>query len=139
MNIEKFKHQHVSILQHLADLRKLSQAGVIENAQAIAQGVVAMGGIIKLHLAVEDQVLYPALQNSGNTEMTRLGQQFQTNMGPIADAFDEFARRWNTAHSVLQDPEGFRTHANTVLRRLHERMLLENREFYPRIEAMDGH
>ena len=74
MNLDKFKHQHTDILRSIATLRALAQAGVEGNTSAIAQGIVAMSGTIKLHLAVEDQVLYPALQRGGNVELARLGR-----------------------------------------------------------------
>lgn len=135
MNIDKFKRQHVEILDRIAQLRRLSQAGVEQNASAIAEGIVGFSSIIKLHLAVEDQALYPALQRSGDTELARLGEEFQIDMAPIAKAFDRFARQWNTTERVQQDPEGFRADANSVLKRIHDRMQRENREFYPRIEA----
>jgi len=35
---------------------------------------------------------------------------------------------------MRSDPQGFRNDANTVLKRIYERMQRENREFYPRIE-----
>ncbi len=137
MNIDKFKHQHVDILQRIAQLRTLTHAGVETNAQAIADGIIGFSSLIKLHLAVEDKALYPALQRSGDAELARMGQQYQQDMGPIAQAFDGFARRWNTAASLRSNPEGFRQDANTVLRRVYERMQRENREFYPRIEAAE--
>lgn len=134
MNIDKFKHQHIDILSGIATLRALARAGVEGNATAIANGIVAMSGTIKLHLAVEDQVLYPALQRGGNAELARLGRQFQSEMESIASAYDAFARRWNTADSVRRDAQGFRDQANVVLRKVHERMQRENHDFYPRIE-----
>lgn len=140
MKIDKFKLQHVDILQRIAQLRRLSQAGVAANAQAIAQGIIDVSSVIKLHLAVEDQALYPALQRSGDAELARMGQQYQQEMAPLAQAFDGFARRWNTAQRLQQDEAGFRADANNVLRRVHQRMQRENREFYPRIEAhQEGH
>ena len=57
MNIDRFKHEHVDILASIATLRRLTQAGVTGNAVQIAQSVVAMSSLIKLHLAVEDRVL----------------------------------------------------------------------------------
>ena len=135
MNIDKFKHQHTDILRSIATLRALAHAGVEANASAIAQGIVAMSGTIKLHLAVEDQALYPALQRGHNPELARMGQQYQRDMGPIAQAYEAFARRWNRPESVRRDEQGFRDDANQVLRMVHERMQRENRDFYPRIEA----
>lgn len=136
MNIDKFKHQHVSILGSIAALRSLAHAGVAHNAAEIARLIVAMSSTIKLHLAVEDQALYPALQRGDNPELARMGQEYQRDMGPIAQAYEAFARRWNLAESLRRDEQGFRDDANRVLRLVHERMQRENHEFYPRIEAL---
>lgn len=135
MNIDKFKQQHVDILQSISTLRKLSRTGIAANAQDIAKLIVAMSSTIKLHLAVEDRVLYPALQSSNNANLARMGQQFQDEMEVIAQTYDAFVRRWNTAHNLKKDEEGFRADANVVLKTLHERMQRENVHFYPRIEA----
>ena len=135
MNIDKFKHQHADIMSNISALRRLAQAGVAQNAADIARLIVSMSSTIKLHLAVEDQALYPALQRGDNPELARLGQPYQTDMGPIAQAYEAFARRGNRADSVLYDEQAFRDDANRVLRMVHERMQRENRDFYPRIEA----
>ena len=92
----------------------MAHAGVEANASAIAQGIVAMSGTIKLHLAVEDQVLYPALQRGDNAELARMGRQYQSEMTSIASAYDAFARRWNTADGVRRDAQGFRNEAQEV-------------------------
>ena len=115
MNIDKFKHQHVDILRRIAALRELTHAGVARNAEAIAQGIVAMSALIKLHLAVEDQVLYPALQTDRQSDLARLARHYQSDMVPIAAAYDAFARRWNTSQRVREDAQGFRDDANLVL------------------------
>ena len=137
MNIDKFKHQHTDILRGIATLRALAHAGVEGNATAIAQGIVAMSGTIKLHLAVEDQVLYPALQRGGNAELARMGRQYQSEMASIASAYDTFARRWNTADNVRRGAQDFRDQANVVLRKVYERMQREDHDFYPRIEEQE--
>lgn len=135
MNIDKFKHQHEDIMGDISALRRLAQAGVAQNAASIASLIVSMSSTIKLHLAVEDQALYPALQRSDNSELALVGLQYQKDMGPVAQSYEAFARRWNRPESVCRDEQGFRDDANRVLRMVHERMLRENRDFYPRIEA----
>ncbi|WP_312587168.1 hemerythrin domain-containing protein [Comamonas terrigena] len=137
MQIDKFKHQHGDIKRRIAELRDLARAGADTHAEAIAQGIVAMSALIKLHLAVEDQVLYPALQTDRQSDLARLARHYQRDMVPIAAAYDAFARRWNTSQRVREDAQGFRDDANLVLRKLHERMLREDREFYPQIEAQE--
>jgi len=135
MNIDKFEQQHLAILRHIDNLRRLSRVGVDENARAIVGEVVAMSSIIKLHLAAEDRALYPALQRSGDAALASLGTRFQTGMAPIVEAFTAFAGRWNTEQRVRADAAGFRAAANETLRCLWERMRDEDRNFYPRVKA----
>lgn len=135
MNIDKFKHQHVDILAAIAALRTLVQTGIDSHAGDIAQRIVAMSGLVKLHLAVEDRVLYPALEASGNAQLARLSKQYQDEMDGIAGAYLGFAAKWNTARQLEQNPDEFRAEANQVLKTLYERMKKEDREFYPVIEA----
>lgn len=136
MNIDKFKQQHVDILGCIAALRQASQAGVSENAAEIARLIISMSSVIKLHLAVEDQILYPALRSGNDAILARMGQKFQDEMGSIASAYMVFAGRWNQADKVARDPEGFRSDANSVLKIVHARMQKENTVFYPAIESL---
>ncbi|HJV88592.1 MAG TPA: hemerythrin domain-containing protein [Noviherbaspirillum sp.] len=135
MNIDKFKHQHVEILSSISVLRALVKSGIGTNAEEIARRIISMSSTIKLHLAVEDKVLYPALKNTGDSTLTRMGQRYQDEMTGIAHSYLDFARRWNTAHTLTNKPEEFRADANNVLRVLYDRMCRENTEFYPAIEA----
>ena len=103
MNIDKFKHQHADIMSNISALRRLAQAGGAQNAADIARLIVRMRSTNKLHLAEGDQAPYPALQRGDNPDLARMGQKYQTDMGPIAQAYEAFARRWNRADSVLHD------------------------------------
>jgi len=136
MDIDRFKHQHVEILQGIANLRKLAHAGIQENAHNIARQVVALSNIVKLHLAIEDRILYPALQQASNARLAQMGQAYQQDMKGIANAYIAFSRRWSSAAAVSSQAEQFRTEANTVLKTVHARMQKENTEFYPAIETL---
>lgn len=136
MNIDKFKHQHVEIYECIDTLRRHALSGIVENAREIARGVVSMSSKIKLHLSVEDTVLYPALRSSNSSSMASLGKQYQEDMKTIAKSYDQFARKWNTAANVAKDPDGFRAEANIVLKKLHARIRREDLNFYPAIEGI---
>lgn len=134
MNIERFKQQHRDILTKINELRVLSRAGTTENATAIAAGVKALGQLVTRHLAIEDRILYPMVQNSADSGLAEMSRRYQEEMGHIATPFIAFTRQYGNAAAVSNDPEGFRAGANTVLRRVYERMQQEDREFYPAIE-----
>ena len=136
MDISKFKHQHVRIFDCIRKLHRYSSQGIAEHAREIAATVVSMSSLIKLHLSVEDKVLYPALRTSERSTLAKLGEQYQEDMKAIAQSYDEFARRWNTAASVAANPAGFRADANIILKKLHARIRQEDTHFYPAIEAV---
>jgi hemerythrin-like domain-containing protein len=139
MNIDKFKHQHLDILGAIAALRTLVQSGITGHAADIAQRIIAMSGMVKLHLAVEDRLLYPALEASGNSSLANMSKRYRDEMSGISGAYLNFAAKWNSARLLVEQPEVFRDEANQVLKTLYERMKKEDREFYPAIEASAAH
>ncbi|WP_323017917.1 hemerythrin domain-containing protein [Castellaniella sp.] len=137
MNIDRFKHHHVEILSGIAALRKLAHQGVADRAVDIAHELKALAQVITQHLAIEDRILYPSLERSGDDHMAAMSRTYQNDMQGIASAFINFARRWGNATLLAKEPESFRAEANTVLKSIHNRMVRENHEFYPAIEAME--
>lgn len=131
MDIEKLKRDHNEILAQVTQLKKFSHSGIVENADAIARQIVSMSSLIKLHLAAEDRVLYPALAKSADPDIARTGKEFQLEMGDIAAAYMKFAGNWNIAKKVSADPEGFRDDANNIFQALNRRIQLENSKLYP--------
>jgi len=134
MNLDKYRREHADILDHVQQLKALSAQGIAAQAAAIARVVIAMSSVIKLHLSVEDRFLYPVLQQADATLATK-ARQYQEEMTSISSEYGQFSRRWNDAQRIAEQPEHFRTEANRVLKMLFERIVRENREFYPMVEA----
>ncbi|MGH8227990.1 MAG: hypothetical protein ACREU3_08835 [Steroidobacteraceae bacterium] len=61
---------------------------------------------------------------------------YQDDMQGIAAAVMHFIHEWGHRDRLAREPERFRGEANVVLRDLHARIVQENREFYPAIEAL---
>ncbi|NGM87593.1 hemerythrin domain-containing protein [Parapusillimonas sp. SGNA-6] len=137
MEIERFKQQHVEILQGIAGLRKLAHAGIMDNASDIARAIKALSNVVKVHLAIEDRILYPTLQKGSDPKLANMGRMYQEDMKGIANAYIAFSRRWSSARELMERSDDFRNEANTVLKSLHARMQRENTEFYPAIEAWE--
>lgn len=135
MDIERFKQQHVEILDGIAGLRRYAHAGVREHAHEIAGLVSALSSTVKLHLAIEDRILYPSLQKGGDPQLAAMGHAYQEDMKGIASEYIAFSRRWSSAAALQAHAEAFRKEANAVLKTLYLRMCRENTEFYPAIEA----
>lgn len=135
MDIERFKQHHTEILNGIEELRRYTHAGVHEHARDIAQSIESLSSTVKLHLAIEDRILYPSLQKGGDPHLAAMSREYQEDMKGIASEYIAFSRRWNSAAALKADAETFRAEANVVLKALYMRMLRENTEFYPAIEA----
>jgi hypothetical protein len=61
VDIQQYRHEHRQILADIHALRTLAQAGVAGNTAQISRQLTDMASHIKMHLAVEDRVLYPTL------------------------------------------------------------------------------
>ncbi|MDR3416768.1 MAG: hemerythrin domain-containing protein [Nevskia sp.] len=136
MNIDRFKKDHAQILLQVGELRELAHLGVEQHAEDIAKQIVAMSSTIKLHLAAEDNVLYPALAKVSGSAAAVIGKRFHEEMGGIAAAYTDFAHKWNYAPSIAAHPDDFRKHANEIFKALHERIQKENHDLYPAAEAL---
>lgn len=136
MNIDKFKSEHVDLLEAVTALRELVRSGVQEHADAILNQLFSMSSVIKLHLAAEDRVLYPALLHAADPQIARTGKQFQEEMGGLAGSYSAFVARWNLIGKITADPQGFRDDANMIFKALHQRVQRENRELYPLAELV---
>lgn len=136
MDIQRYHQDHADILRQIEALRELSRAGIADNAEAIGELIVTTASRIKFHLAAEDQVLYPALVQSGDTQVAALGARYRDEMHGLAEEFAGFVGKWRVPARVAADPEGFRAGANTVLRRLFERLKREDAELYPAAEQL---
>lgn len=107
-----------------------------QNAESIAKNLMGMSSVIKLHLAAEDQALYPALAKSPSANVAKIGKQFQDEMGCIAKVYIAFAAEWLTAAKIASKPDEFKNSANLVFKALHERIQKEETVLYPAAEAV---
>ena len=131
MNTDKLVQEHAAIGASVAELRKLIDAGVAEQADSIAKAIETMSSKIVEHLALEDKTLYPVLTESSDSDVAAMSQRFQSEMGNIASAYMEFAGAWSTGAKVAAEPDRFREQANGIIKALQERIQREHAELYP--------
>lgn len=136
MDIQRYQHDHRQIIADIHALRTLAQAGVVGNTAQISKQITDMASHIKMHLAVEDRVLYPTLARLDDPVIGALAARFQAEMASLAEAFGEFVRQWRVPERIDADPEGFRRGANSVLKALYERLQKEDTEFFPAVAAV---
>lgn len=134
MDMQRYRKDHAWILRQFQLMRELSRSGVREHAKEISGLIRETAARIKVHLAAEESLLYPALAHSGDPRVAALGERYQREMHGMAQTFIRFVKQWSVPANLANDPEGFRADANAVLKALFERVKRENAELYPAAE-----
>ncbi len=136
MNTSRIKSDHEALYAGMGELRRLVQAGVTGNAEALFAELKKLDATIKLHLAIEDRMLYPALAGASDPQVAAVGKRFQHEMGGLAAAYEDFARRWDGATRIAAAPGPFGREAMALLDALHARIRHEDRELLPLAESL---
>ena len=92
-----------------------------------------MTGILRIHFAQEDRLLYPGLMRSGDIETANTATRFFDEMGDLGQVYADFAGRWTMA-AIRSDPRKFREESQGVFTVLGERIARENEQLYPLAE-----
>ena len=128
---------------HHADLARLAQhvtACLPVSTQSpdlttIRQNLTAFTAKLRVHLALEDDALYPRLFRHDNGRIRQTADQFSREMGDLRAGYDEHIRIWSNA-AIAQDPIGFSQTTRTMLETLMARMGREDHQLYPLLDQI---
>ena len=135
--IAQLQSQHEACLAIVQDIQTRSmhisdRAAAVEVTLMVAR----LTGILRIHLALEDEILYPALRRSSDPRTAEIGERYWREMGGLADMFLDYVDRWKRADAVLAEQERFRSESATVFKALADRIEKEHREIYPLAEQV---
>ncbi|MBW0144303.1 hemerythrin domain-containing protein [Sphingomicrobium clamense] len=102
-----------------------------DDCDAIALLLAKLLGVLRIHLATEDQSLYPYMIDSGDQHASGLVQHFQDEMGGLAGTVSQFAERWTCARTMESGFADFRHELVAILSALSKRIARENDQLYP--------
>jgi len=128
---ETFRQQHAAIVEVVKELRSLLvPEKVLDNIPDIMGVLIGLSGKLKAHLSKEDRELYPDLLASGDAKLTEMAAAFQSEMGGLAQAFEDYMATWRSIEAIEDDPDGFIRASEAVIDALSDRINRENRELY---------
>lgn len=100
-------------------------------AYAFTMALAKLAGVLRIHLAQEDKVLYPQLMASPVPAVAETAQRFVAEMGQIGAVFTDYATRWRTIEAVLADTGRLREETKALFAALSDRIHRENTILYP--------
>lgn len=127
---ESFRKQHDDLALALQKIESMIKASPL-NATELSQLLASVAGKINMHLAMEDQSLYPAMLKSNNTKVVEAAKKFQAEMGGLKEVFVKFCQEWGIASKISANEDGFRTQMTGIIAALRKRVAKENTELYP--------
>jgi hemerythrin-like domain-containing protein len=136
---EAFRSQHREILELVQELTaKLDAATIERDATHGIRGLLnVLAGKLTVHLALEDDALYPRMLQHRNPQIRERVANFIAEMGGIDDVFRQYLVRWPTAQLIQANSEAFVHDTNQVFEVLRLRMAREDNELYPILDGKD--
>ncbi len=133
----QLQSQHEACLAIVEDIQARSDhIADRPSAVDITLMLARLTGILRIHLALEDEILYPALRNAKDPKIAAAAERHWQEMGGLADTFLDFVDRWKRADMVLAEPELFRSESAVVFKALGDRIGREHDEIYPMAERL---
>lgn len=132
MNINLLKNQHVIIRKLVDEIEiQLRTEDFASQAFDISLKIGQLSGTLVLHLKSEDEFLYPSLMHSKKESLRRTAEEFNREMGNLAEVFMEYKRTYMLASNIKMDPQKFRVDTRNVLLALKKRLDNEDGRLYP--------
>jgi iron-sulfur cluster repair protein YtfE (RIC family) len=133
MNVDNYRREHQEIFTEIMALAK-NLYHIQENSSEIELQFKNLASQLKKHLAKEEKLLYPAIISCDDENLKITAQKFKQEIDNISDLWSAFFSTWENPEEILHNRKHFIADFKDVVQTLGRRVLMEEREFYPKIE-----
>lgn len=132
---ENYRQHHEELRAIVARIEALLDAGrVAADSTPIATVVRELFGKFAVHLAIEDNSLYPRYRDHADSRLRDTAQRFESEMGGLGERFDLYRKTWPGPLAIARDPAAFVAETAAVLAALKERVGREETQLYDLID-----
>ena len=133
---DSFRKQHAEMAEVVKRIEALLDPQKAAASANEVRGLLStMMGKLTLHLAMEDNVLYPRLQNHQDSKVRETATRFMNEMAGMKPTVDAFGRKW-TESEIRNNAAGFCAETKKLFAVLADRMKRENTQLYPMTDAV---
>jgi hemerythrin-like domain-containing protein len=123
--------QHDELLALASELLPWLEAGRVEGeAEQVHALLGRFLGLVNVHLALEDKLLYARLVTHERREVAELARRFMQEWGSLRTSVKELERRWDGPAKLRARPAEFVRELETALATSCARIERENVEIY---------
>ncbi len=132
MNTAVYREHH----RALRDLVARIPSGIVPGtAELVRPLLIKLSDVLTTHLKLEEEHLYPAMLADVDPGVRARAEDFQAEMGGLAEAFGRFVERWTVPHAVSSDPAAFSRDWAGIRSALAGRMDREDRDLYALVDS----
>lgn len=131
MQTKLYRRQH-------GDIRRLLHEAtrnlVPLDPDACRSTLAKLAGTLKIHIAMEDNALYPRLLAHQNPAVRQTASDYQQSMGQLGPAFEQFFARWSAHGAIEAQPAHYAAGQRVIAEALRQRMDLEDANLYDLVD-----
>jgi hemerythrin-like domain-containing protein len=132
MNIDSLRNQHIMIRKIVSEIESIIHAGdIVSQAFELSLKIGQLSGSLVLHLKSEDDFLYPSLKHSASDKVRITAEEFNKEMGSLAQTFTDYKRTYMLATNIKNNTQKFLTETQLIISALKNRLDKEDRILYP--------
>ncbi|MBD8527457.1 hemerythrin domain-containing protein [Pseudomarimonas arenosa] len=131
MDMRQFTEDHRSILALVEQIRCDLDAEPAHSPESLLPRLHRLCSKLSLHLAIEDDFLYPHLMDLRHSPAALLAERFRREVGGLRQELDAFADRFASARDIRREPEEFRCECARLIEALCNRIQREEEDLYP--------
>lgn len=109
-----------------------------DEARSLTLKIARLAGVLRIHFALEDELLYPALRRQPDRDAALHADLVWQQVGDLAERFEAFFGEWSRADALLARPDAFRRDARALFSDLAARMIREEHEVFPMAERLEA-
>jgi hypothetical protein len=132
---EAYRKHHEEIRALASRIESMLDAAAIQADPAqIAAVLRDLFGKFSVHLALEDNSLYPRYTVHADLAVADAARRFQVEMGGLGENFDTYKRNWPGPMAIARDPAAFVRDSRAMLGLLKTRVAREEDQLYDLID-----
>jgi hypothetical protein len=132
---ETFRRQHDELARLVGVLLELVARTPMPAAE-VQRVLSRLAGVLRVHVAMEDEALYPRLLDHADPEVRTLARGFLDRFGSAYRDFLDFRARWAKVEQIAAAPAELAREVRTVAGALRERVGEENAVLYERVDQL---
>jgi hypothetical protein len=137
---ENYRRQHMELFELAMQIgqRLNSPDDLRKSAAEVRRLLAQFAGKLNVHARMENEAFYPRLFGHEEETVRARATELFSEVGAIYDAFNQFLCNWPNAAAIEANPSEFSRQMGRALRMLGKRMMREEAELYPLVDAIDG-